>query len=187
MQKLSSCPGFRKTAQSQAGGGSRAFPIYSAVTAKHIALCCPWLTGRAELEGFLRHHCSWEIASRLCGTRAGQEQSENNSLCAGGRNSLPGWKKWVWKCAPRCFTAQESSSEPVNNHSPSGSVTWCNQHTHRGRGMRGGGRLNWLNFWDRALREQELLPSTVSALPTLSFPGDAEFPLKVEEDVFHSD
>lgn len=50
-----------------------------------------------------------------------------------------------------------------------------------------GGRLNWLNFWDRALREQELLPSTVSALPTLSFPGEVEFPLKVEEDVFHSD
>lgn len=85
MQKLSSCPGFRKTAQIQAGGGSRAFPIYSAVTARHITLCCPWLTGRAELEGFPRHHCNWEIASRLCGTQAGQEQSENNctALCRG--------------------------------------------------------------------------------------------------------
>lgn len=27
------------------------------------------------------------------------------------------------------------------------------------------------NFWDRALREQDLLPSTVKLLPTLSFLG----------------
>lgn len=43
------------------------------------------------------------------------------------------------------------------------------------------------NFWDRALREQDLFPSTVKPLPTLSFPGDVQFPFQMEQDVFHSD
>lgn len=114
VEKLSSCPGFRERAQIQAGGGSGAFPIYSAVTGS----ISPCLMGRAELQGFQRHHCSWETAPGLCGARAGQGQSENNctGLCKGKeitsrmekmgvevnlklfycpglwRNSLPGWK-----------------------------------------------------------------------------------------------
>lgn len=77
VEKLSSCAGFRERAQIQAGGGSGAFPIYSAVTGSIL----PWLTGRAELQGFQRHQCSWETAPGLCGARAGQGQSENN--CTG--------------------------------------------------------------------------------------------------------
>lgn len=97
-------------------------------------MCRPWLTGRAELEGFQRHLCSWEIAPRLCVTRARQGQSENNctGLCRGeeltsrmekmgveacskvfycpelskGKELSSRMEKQLYKCAPRCFTVQ---------------------------------------------------------------------------------